>query len=444
VLESLEDFGWNDVVPQGATNSNEDSDPAFNDSLLKNQLSINLKLMRMNFETLERRLTKGLVSYEEALKSLGSQVHETRVQVVKYSGIYTSGEESVWEGIAGVHVKMDSMESMLRSEILSEIMPIIGCIKSNAAAGTSALVNWEVSLATRQLSSELQPARHEHHVAISSLESDFNRLVGLVGLLSRSHICGALSSDFPTDWELVLDFLGRHTSPGSGRVGDKIEDCVARFDVVPSLPGGLWPQRSLTEKPGTIPTSDQVINMKKDIADLRDRISSNSVSIDSFIFLSLGKTPAWCIQHLPGDVDQALVCIGAPSLLHGIGREFLSNQDTREWLYQNKKAGISSFALTLHSSFSTVLPEILVKSITVSVEDNGLLLPYAKTYKDWFCNENGVNTGVKTQILSELEHQRAIHDEVLTNLAVTHPVGAQLGRLLLQRSCAFVEFMVRL
>jgi hypothetical protein len=53
-----------------------------------------------------------------------------------------------------------------------------------------------------------------------------------------------------------------------------------------------------------------------------------------------------------------------------------------------------------------------------------------------------VNTGVKTQILSGLEHQRAIHDEVLTNLAVTHPVGAQLGRLLLQRSCAFVESMI--
>jgi hypothetical protein len=98
--------------------------------------------------------------------------------------------------------------------------------------------------------------------------------------------------------------------------------------------------------------------------------------------------------------------------------------------------------LTLHSSFSTALPEILGKSITIGVEDTDLLLPCAKTYKDWFCNENGVNTGVKTQILSGLEHQCAIHDEVLTNLAVTHPVGAQLGRLLLQRYCAFVEFMI--
>jgi hypothetical protein len=83
VLQSLEDLGWNDVVPRGATNLDEDSDPAFDDSLRTNHLAINLKLMRMNVETLERRLNKGLVSYKEALESLGSQVHATRVQVGK-------------------------------------------------------------------------------------------------------------------------------------------------------------------------------------------------------------------------------------------------------------------------------------------------------------------------------------------------------------------------
>jgi hypothetical protein len=137
VLQSLEDLGWNDVVPRGATNLDEDSDPAFDDSLWTNQPAINLKLMRMNVEILERRLTNGLVSYEDALESLVSQDHATRVQVGKYSGIYTSGEDSAWEGIAGVHVKMDSMESMIRSDILSEIMPMMGRIKSDAASGTA-------------------------------------------------------------------------------------------------------------------------------------------------------------------------------------------------------------------------------------------------------------------------------------------------------------------
>jgi hypothetical protein len=53
-----------------------------------------------------------------------------------------------------------------------------------------------------------------------------------------------------------------------------------------------------------------------------------------------------------------------------------------------------------------------------------------------------MHTGVKTQILSGLEHQRAIYDKVLTNLSVTHPVDAHFGRLLRQRSCAFVQFMI--
>jgi hypothetical protein len=185
-------------------------------------------------------------------ESLGSQVHAMRVQVGKDSGIYTSGEDSVWEGIYGVHVKVDSMESRIRSDILSEIMPMIGWIKSDATAGTAALVEREVDLATRQLSSQLQAACHEHSLTVSKIESDLAWLVGRGGLSSGQHVCSALNSDFPSDWELVLDFLGQHTSPGSGRVGDKIEDCVARSDIGPSLSGGLSPQQANYEQAGSL------------------------------------------------------------------------------------------------------------------------------------------------------------------------------------------------
>jgi hypothetical protein len=193
VLESFEDLGWNDVVPRGATNLDEDSDPAFDDSLRTNQLAINLKLMMMNAETLEMRLTKGLVSYEEALESLGIQVHATRVQVGNDSGIYTSGEDSLWEGIAGVHNKVDSVESRIRSDIMSEIMPMIGQIKSDATAGTAALVEREVAVATRQLSSQLQAARREHSVTVSNIESDLARLVGRGELLSGQYVAMGLA-----------------------------------------------------------------------------------------------------------------------------------------------------------------------------------------------------------------------------------------------------------
>jgi hypothetical protein len=379
VSESLEDLGWTDVLPIGASTLEEDSYPSFNDSLRTNQLVINLKLMRLNVETLERRLSKVLISYEETLESLGSQIHATRVQVGKYSGIYTSGEDSVWEGIAGVHVKVDSTEGRIRSEIMAAIMPMIGWIKSDTTAGTAALVQREVALATMQLMSQLQDVRHKHSVTVSNLETDLARIVGRGGLSSGQHVCSALNSDFPADWGLVLDFLGRHTSPGSGRVGDNIEDCVDRSDIGSSLPGDPWTHRANSDQSASTLASAKVLNLQKEIADLRDRISSNSVPIDSFILPSLSKKVAWCVQHLPGDVDEALICMDDPSFLHGIGRELSSNQDTRESLYQNKKAGISSFSLTLHSSFSTVLPEIIGKVNNVGFEYNGLLLPRAKT-----------------------------------------------------------------
>jgi hypothetical protein len=148
--------------------------------------------------------------------------------------------------------------------------------------------------------SQLQAARHEHSVTVSNLESDLDRIVGRGVLSSGQHVFSALNSDFPADWDLVLDFLGRHISPGSGRVGDNIEDYVARSDIGPSLPGGLWPQRANYEQAESPLASGQVINLQKEIADLCDRISSNSVSIDSFIFPLLTKkrclvrpTPTW-------------------------------------------------------------------------------------------------------------------------------------------------------
>jgi hypothetical protein len=90
-------------------------------------------------------------------------------------------------------------------------------------------------------------------------------------------VCSSLNSDFPADWELVLEFIGHHTSPGSGQVGDKIEDCVARSDIGPNMPGGICPQRANYDQAESPLASGQVLNLQKGIADLRDRISSNSV-----------------------------------------------------------------------------------------------------------------------------------------------------------------------
>jgi hypothetical protein len=70
------------------------------------------------------------------------------------------------------------MESRIRSDIISEIMPMIGRIKSDTTAGTAALVERELALANRDLYSQMQAARHEHSVTVSNLELDLARLLG--------------------------------------------------------------------------------------------------------------------------------------------------------------------------------------------------------------------------------------------------------------------------
>jgi hypothetical protein len=147
-------------------------------------------------------------------------------------------------------------------------------------------------------------------------------------------------------------------------------------------------------------------------------------------------------RHLSSDHVQATVCFDDSTLLHRIGCEFYTSQETREPLYTNRKAGISNLTLTLHSSFGTVLPEILDKSTMVGAENNGLMLPCAKSYKDGFCNDYGVTMGVKPRILEGSENQRAVDETILENLSATHPSGATMAHKLLHRCCNFNEMMV--
>jgi hypothetical protein len=222
LTESLEAWGWTDVIPRGASTLDEDSDPAFDDSLWTNQIEVNLKLMWINVEALEIQLAKGSILHESTLESLGSQIHDARVQVGKDPGMYTSGEESVWEGTVGVHGKVDFMEGKIRADITAEMILMMAQVKLKEIIGTYALAQREVALATHQLCLQVQAVQHKHIANMASLEAEVTRIGSLRGSSGGQHLCSSLNSDFPADWDLVLDFQGRHTSPGSGRVGDKI------------------------------------------------------------------------------------------------------------------------------------------------------------------------------------------------------------------------------
>jgi hypothetical protein len=58
------------------------------------------------------------------------------------------------------------------------------------------------------------------------------------------------------------------------------------------------------------------------------------------------------------DQDDRLICVYAVTLFHSIGTEFATTSDTRDQIYQNKKAGLSTLSLVLHLSFQNPLPQV--------------------------------------------------------------------------------------
>jgi hypothetical protein len=138
---------------------------------------------------------------------------------------------------------------------------------------------------------------------------------------------------------------------------------------------------------------------------------------------------------LPSDADQALICLDVVALLHSIGCDFATIDETRNTMFQNKRAGVSTMALTVASSFHTVLPQIMGrKKGSLTGEDSGLVLPCASKYAEWFDNSTGVTTGVRARIEEGLSTQTAVYEEAIRELAYSHPVGAAMASKMLQRS----------
>jgi hypothetical protein len=103
----------------------------------------------------------------------------------------------------------------------------------------------------------------------------------------------------------------------------------------------------------------------------------------------------WTTVELPKDPDTALICVYTATLFNIIGTVFSITSETRDQIYQNKKAGLSTLSFVLHSSFKTSLPQVLGNKNLVGGEDKGVLLPCAKTYSEWYSDNEGIFSGVK-------------------------------------------------
>jgi hypothetical protein len=132
----------------------------------------------------------------------------------------------------------------------------------------------------------------------------------------------------------------------------------------------------------------------------------------------------------------------AVTLCHSIGTEFATTSESHEQIYQNKKAGLSTLSLVLHSSFQTSLPQVLGSKNQVGGEDKGVLLPCAKTYSEWYSDSEGIVPGVKPLLEEGLQIQINFYQGVIDEVRYTHPAAVAIATTMLDISVNFGDIIL--
>ena len=447
-------------------------------------LSANSEVLREALEQLSSANGKTSTQIGEMINILSSQIHDVSVRVGDNPGFVGSKHDSAWNGITRVQENLDSRVSEHSSELMANVKSRFDLSKieinrdNSIRDGKQRDTDRDNSIRdAKQLEMEKQLQILQASIGsnssliseVASLKREVKRLEHASVLqaqdLSSLKLTGSSPSmppRFLDDWQLVFDFFMRNTTPSAPPlVGNVLEKSVRENSSevrklalslanaslssgpAPSLTssftsgGPNWAPRSLGP-PGDLAALD------KEVQELKARMSSKSVTIDTFTFPTLAGTRAWATANLPSSPNQANLCLDVVALLHSIGRSFASVEDSRAEIYQNQKAGVSTMALTVASSFHTVLPQILGKHRNSLGEDVGLLLPCASKYSEWFDNSSGIPTGIKPRILEGLSTQMDVYQEAIRELAYSHPVGAAMAKLLLQRAYDFAILLLGL
>jgi hypothetical protein len=431
------------------------------------KLSANSEVLKEALEQLSSANGKTSVEVGDFLNKLTSQIHDVNVRVGSNPGFVGSQHDSLWNGITRVQENLDSQEAIYnkRLNLLApsgvDIQVKEAIALTKAAMDRDNLLRDQNQLRMEQQIKALQvqaQAPSALHATVSALQQEV-RLLRQDLLIQKQDMIqlssqNSMPTDFGSDWKLVFDFFVRNTTPSSPPiVGGLLEESVRvnssdikrlTADLSKASTPGRGTAASLTSSLsgaglGVAPAGP-LSTIEAQILDLKARMSSKAVTIGKVTFPTLKGTCSWATANLPSSPDQANLCTDVVVLLHSIGKEFATVDQTREEMFQNKRAGVSTMALTVSSSFQTVLPQILGKNRHSTGQDSGLVLPCASKYADWFDNSNGIPTGIKQQIVEGLDTQMAVYDEAIRVLEYTHPEGAAVATKMLQRSfdCAII------
>ena len=100
---------------------------------------------------------------------------------------------------------------------------------------------------------------------------------------------------------------------------------VAGPSLTSHLAGGPQPAPGMA-------TSGALATLEAQVLDLKAQMASKSVTIGDFTFPTLAGTCAWTKANLPSDADQALICLDVVALLHSIGCDFATIDETRHYV----------------------------------------------------------------------------------------------------------------
>jgi hypothetical protein len=164
--------------------------------------------------------------------------------------------------------------------------------------------------------------------------------------------------------------------------------------------------------------------LQKEMQDLRAHLFSTCVTMGNIVFPTLEFTTKWTTLELPQDPDTALICVDAVTLFHRIGTEFGTISETSDQIYQNKKAGLSTLYLVLHLSFQTSLYHVLRSKNLGDGKVTVVLIPCAKTYSEWYSDNEGIISGVKPIIKEGLKTQIKFYQGAIDEVSYTHPAAA--------------------
>jgi hypothetical protein len=98
------------------------------------------------------------------------------------------------------------------------------------------------------------------------IQKQYNQSLG-AAQSGVSHACQGLDPEFSQYWEPVLDLFMKCTSAGAGTIGDLLTNTLESSD---------YPQSSVLDE------AAQLKNLREDITDIRDHLSSKAVTNDSF------------------------------------------------------------------------------------------------------------------------------------------------------------------